>query len=332
MDEIFNMKKIFITGGGGYVGCALADYLSSIGFDVTVYDIFIYGKNVFKNLNNLNLIEGDIRNQDLLNKSLKNQDVVIHLACISNDPSFELNPTLGKSINYDAFEPLVKLSQKNDVKRFIYASSSSVYGIKSENNVTEDMSLEPLTDYSKFKAECENILFKYKSDEFTTVVIRPATVCGYSRRQRLDVIVNILTNLAYHKREISVFGGSQLRPNIHIKDMIRSYETIIKADKEKVNGEIFNAGWENKSVDEIALIVKNEIGDDIKIIKTETNDNRSYHISSEKIKNILNFSTKFSINDAVQDLKAAFEDKLLVNTLNNDLYFNIKKMNNLNLK
>ena len=326
------MKKIFITGGGGYVGCALADYLSSIGFDVTVYDIFIYGKNVFKNLNNLNLIEGDIRNQDLLNKSLKNQDVVIHLACISNDPSFELNPNLGKSINYDAFEPLVKLSQKNDVKRFIYASSSSVYGIKSENNVTEDMSLEPLTDYSKFKAECENILFKYKSDEFTTVVIRPATVCGYSRRQRLDVIVNILTNLAYHKREISVFGGSQLRPNIHIKDMIRSYETIIKADKEKVNGEIFNAGWENKSVDEIALIVKNEIGDDIKIIKTETNDNRSYHISSEKIKNILNFSTKFSINDAVQDLKAAFEDKLLVNTLNNDLYFNIKKMNNLNLK
>ena len=175
-------------------------------------------------------------------------------------------------------------------------------------------------------------MFKYKSDEFTTVVIRPATVCGYSRRQRLDVIVNILTNLAYHKREISVFGGSQLRPNIHIKDMIRSYETIIKADKEKVNGEIFNAGWENKSVDEIALIVKNEIGDDIKIIKTETNDNRSYHISSEKIKNILNFSTKFSINDAVQDLKAAFEDKLLVNTLNNDLYFNIKKMNNLNLK
>ena len=326
------MKKIFITGGGGYVGCALADYLSSIGFDVTVYDIFIYGKNVFKNLNNLNLIEGDIRNQDLLNKSLKNQDVVIHLACISNDPSFELNPNLGKSINYDAFEPLVKLSQKNDVKRFIYASSSSVYGIKSENNVTEDMSLEPLTDYSKFKAECENILFKYKSDEFTTVVIRPATVCGYSRRQRLDVIVNILTNLAYHKREISVFGGSQLRPNIHIKDMIRSYETIIKADKEKVNGEIFNAGWENKSVDEIALIVKNVIGDDIKIIKTETNDNRSYHISSEKIKNILNFSTKFSINDAVQDLKAAFEDKLLVNTLNNDLYFNIKKMNNLNLK
>ena len=112
MDEIFNMKKIFITGGGGYVGCALADYLSSIGFDVTVYDIFIYGKNVFKNLNNLNLIEGDIRNQDLLNKSLKNQDVVIHLACISNDPSFELNPNLGKSINYDAFEPLVKLSQK----------------------------------------------------------------------------------------------------------------------------------------------------------------------------------------------------------------------------
>ena len=196
-------------------------------FDVTVYDIFIYGKNVFKNLNNLNLIEGDIRNQDLLNKILKNQDV-IHLACISNDPSFELNPTLGKSINYDAFEPLVAISRREGVGRFIYASSSSVYGIKNEKNVTEDMSLEPLTDYSKFKAECETILNKYKSDEFITTVLRPSTVCGYAKRQRLDLVVNILTNHAFHNREIKVFGGSQLRPNIHIDDMVQSYISVLK--------------------------------------------------------------------------------------------------------
>ena len=234
-----------------------------------------------------------------------------------------MNPNLGKSINLDAFEPLVKISKKNNVKRFI-PSSSSVYGIKSEKNVTEDMSLEPLTDYSKFKADCEKILFKYTSDEFETVVIRPATVCGYSRRQRLDVIVNILTNLAFHKREITVFGGDQLRPNIHINDMIRAYETIL-SDKSKINEQIFNAGWENQSVNKISETVKKIIGDDIKIIKSKTDDNRSYHISSEKIKKILNFTTKFTIEDAVKDLKNKFEEKALNNALDNDLYFNIKE-------
>ena len=128
----------------------------------------------------------------------------------------------------DSFEPLVANSKNAGVKRFVYASSSSVYGIKEEKNVSEDMSLEPLTDYSKFKAKCEKILFKYKSDDFIASVIRPATVCGYSPRQRLDLVVNILSNLAYHKREISVFGGNQLRPNIHIKDMVRAYELLLK--------------------------------------------------------------------------------------------------------
>lgn len=325
-------KKIFITGGGGYVGCALSDYLTEKNYDVTVFDLFLYGKDVFKYRDRIKLIEGDIRNKDLLKKVIKDQDCLIHLACISNDPSFEMNPSLGKSINFDAFEPLVKISKENKVKRFIYASSSSVYGIKSEKNVTEEMSLEPLTDYSKFKADCEEVLQSYTSDDFETIVIRPATVCGYSKRQRLDVIVNILTNLAFHKREITVFGGDQLRPNINIKDMIRAYEALLEADKKIVNGQIFNAGWENKSVDQIANSVKKVIGPDVRVIKTKTNDNRSYHISSNKLKEILNFETKFTIDDAVNDLKKVFEKKILTNTLDNDLYFNIKRMKNLNIK
>ena len=332
MDEIFKMKKIFITGGGGYVGCELTDYLANIGYEVTVFDLFLYGKNVFSNNKNIKLIKGDIRNIELFKHSIKNHDAVIHLACISNDPSFELNPELGKSINFDAFEPIVNESLKSGIKRFIYASSSSVYGIKNESDVKENMSLEPLTDYSKFKADCEKILLKYNSKNFETVIIRPATVCGYSKRQRLDVIVNILTNLAFHKREITVFGGSQLRPNIHIKDMVRSYEYLLKADSNKINGQIFNAGWENMSVNDIALTVKESIGNDIKITTTPTDDNRSYHISSEKIKKELEFNTKFTISDAVNDLKKAFEKKLFQNTLNNELYFNIKMMNKLNLK
>ncbi len=326
------MKNIFITGGGGYVGSALTDYLINEGYNVTVYDLFLYGKDVFSSKKNINLIHGDIRDSELLKSSIKGHDAVIHLACISNDPSFELNAKLGKSINLDAFEPLVKASQAANVQRLIYASSSSVYGIKKEKNVSEEMSLKPLTDYSKFKAECEKILLNYKSDNFETVVIRPATVCGFSKRQRLDVIVNILTNLAYHKREITVFGGEQLRPNIHINDMLRSYLFLLKAKSNLVNGEIFNAGWENRSVNDIANNVKDNVGDDVKIIKTKTDDNRSYHISSEKIKNVLNFKTQFTIGDAVVDLVEAFKKKILLDTFSNDLYFNIKRMQKINLK
>ena len=239
------MKKIFITGGAGYVGAVMVPHLLDQGFKVTVLDLMIYGEHVLPKHNNLNAVKGDIRDQDLLKSLIPGHDVVIHLACISNDPSFEMNPSLGKSINLDAFEPLVDISKKAKVKRFFYASSSSVYGIKEEPNVHEEMDLEPLTDYSIFKADCEKILAKYQSDDFTTTTIRPATVCGYSPRQRLDVVVNILTNLAYHKREITIFGGDQLRPNIHIKDMVEAYMVLIRAPKEKIAGKIYNAGYEN---------------------------------------------------------------------------------------
>ena len=239
------MNKIFITGGAGYVGAVLVPYLLEEGYKLTVLDLMIYGVDVLPSHPNLNTIKGDIRDQTLLRELISDHDAVIHLACISNDPSFELNPDLGKSINLDAFRPLVEISKHADVQRFIYASSSSVYGIKEEPDVHEELTLEPLTDYSCFKADCEKILAEYQSDDFTTVTVRPATVCGYSPRQRLDVVVNILTNLAYHKREISVFGGDQLRPNIHIADMVEAYMVLLKAPKEKIAGKTFNAGYEN---------------------------------------------------------------------------------------
>ena len=269
------MSKIFITGGAGYVGCPLTNYLVKKGHKVTVLDLMIYGEKILKASKNLILIKGDIRDTKLLNEVLPGHDVLIHLACISNDPSFELNPSLGKSINLDPFKPLVEISIKSKIKKFIYASSSSVYGIKDIKNVNENCELEPLTDYSKFKVDCEDILKKYSSDDFCTSIIRPATVCGYSSRQRLDVVVNILTNLAYHKREISIFGGTQLRPNIHIEDMVRAYDALIEAPQEKVSGEIFNAGYENSSVLKLANTVKNIIGEDVKLNTKPTNDNRS---------------------------------------------------------
>ena len=324
--------KIFLIGGGGYVGSALVPKLIDLGHEVTVYDLFIYGKEVLEKNSNLTLIEGDIRDINLLSKSLKNHDSIIHLACISNDPSFELNPKLGKSINLDCFRPLVEVAVKENIKRFIYASSSSVYGIKKEKNVTETLTLEPLTDYSKFKVECEKILSEFTSDEFETVIIRPATVCGYAKRQRLDVVVNILTNLAFNKRKIKVFGGDQLRPNIHIQDMANIYIEVLKAEKKLVNGEIFNAGYDNFTVSDIALTVKEVIGSDIEIETLPTDDNRSYHVSSEKIKKTLNFTPKHTIKDAIRDLKKAFEEKKLPDSLVNSKYFNIKKMQEIKLK
>lgn len=325
-------KKIFVTGGAGYVGGILIPRLLQDGHSVTVLDLMIYGEEVLPNNVNLKAIKGDIRDQSVLRDLIPGHDIVIHLACISNDPSFEMNPDLGKSINLDAFRPLVEISRDNFVERFIYASSSSVYGVKEEPNVHEEMSLEPLTDYSIFKADCEKILLEYQSKDFTTVTIRPATVCGYSPRQRLDVVVNILTNLAFHKREITIFGGSQLRPNIHIKDMAEAYLSLINAPKEKVAGEIFNAGYENHSVRQIGEMVKEAIGQDVVLKTVPTDDNRSYHVSSEKMKKVLGFTATNTIRDACLELKHAFETGLLPNSLEDELYFNIKRMQSLDMK
>jgi nucleoside-diphosphate-sugar epimerase len=323
--------KILVTGGAGYVGCVLTPHLLKQGHTVTVLDLFIYGDNLLPKHNNLRTVSGDIRDRQLVESIMEGHDTVIHLACISNDPSFELNPDLGRSINLDAFEPLVKISVDSGVKRFIYASSSSVYGVKDVQDVNEDMALEPLTDYSKFKVDCENILGRYQSDNFCTVTLRPATVCGYSPRQRLDVVVNILTNLAYHKREITVFGGEQLRPNIHIGDMVNAYDLLLSAPTSVIAGDVFNAGYENHTVNQLAEMVRDAVGQDVKILRQDTEDNRSYHVSSQKIASKLGFQPSFTIQDAVVDLINAFDKKLLENTLENEMYFNIKRMQSLSL-
>lgn len=329
--------NILVIGGAGYVGSKLIPKLLEKKHKVKVYDLYIFGENVFdefRNDKNLTEIKADVRDFKKLDKALKGIDVIIHLACISNDPSFELNPLLGKSINLDAFEPCVKLAKKNNVKRFIYASSSSVYGVKKEPNVTEDMSLEPLTDYSKFKGECEKILLRYMDDKFECCILRPATVCGYAKRQRLDVIVNILTNNAYHNGIIKIVGGKQLRPNIHIDDMVNAYIAVLEAPKEKIQGQIFNAGYENHSVEELSLKVKDRVSRKRKVSVeyVPTNDNRSYQISSEKIEKILGFKPQYTIENAVDGLVEAFETKKLVDPLNNKQYFNIATMKEINLE
>ncbi len=325
------MKKIFIPGGAGYVGTVLAEILLKLNYKVTVYDLFIYGDHI-KDHPNLKKIKGDIRDLKKITNSVKDHNIVIHLACISNDPSYDLNPKLSKSINYDCFENFVKAAKENEIERFIYASSSSVYGIKKEKNVYEDMKLEPLTDYSVYKVMCENILNKYSSENFITINARPSTVCGFSKRQRFDLVVNILTNQAYHTKKIKVFGGDQLRPNIHINDMCQAYVDLIKADSSLVNRQAFNIGFENFPVLEIANIVKKNMDHEVLLEKVSTDDIRSYHVSSEKIKSTINFKTKHDIDSAVRDLKNAFKNNFFKNPLTNEEYFNIKKMQKINLE
>ena len=328
-------KKILVTGGAGYVGSVLVPKLLNAGYSVNVLDLYLFGKESLSKVRNnpkLNEFIGDIRNVETIKKAVKECSSVIHLACISNDPSFELNPLLGKSINYDAFPELLNISIDSGVQRFIYASSSSVYGLKEEENVTENLSLKPLTDYSKYKALCEEILLKNKNNNFTPLILRPATVCGYSPRQRLDLIVNILTNHAFNNRKIQVFGGEQKRPNIHIQDMTDLYLKCLEYPKELIDSQIFNAGYENFTVNETANIIQEIIGEDVLINTVPTNDNRSYHISSEKIYNQLNFKPQYGIKNAVNDMLSAFQNNLIINPMTNNNYYNIKVMQSMNLK
>jgi nucleoside-diphosphate-sugar epimerase len=327
------IKNVLVTGGAGYVGAVLVPLLLDAGYRVKVLDLYMYGDVLASSKGNPNLeeIKGDIRDTALLRRALPGTDAVIHLACISNDPSFELNPELGKSINYDAFIDLVKISKDSGVKRFIYASSSSVYGIKDEENVTEELALKPLTDYSKYKAMCEDVLMREKAPGFTILTVRPATVCGYSPRLRLDLTVNILTNHAVNTRTIKVFGGDQMRPNIHIDDMTRVYKEALEWPSEAIDGKIYNVGYHNFKVREIADMVKSVIGPEINIVTTPTDDNRSYRVSSEKIKRELGFAPRRSLVDAVSDLQTAFDRNLIPDSMSDDRYFNIKLMQRIKL-
>lgn len=327
--------KIFVTGGAGYCGHVLVPELLSEGHKVTVFDTFWFGDYLAEHVN-LKKVKGDIRDLKLLESELQGNEVVLHLAAIANDASFELDERLSTSINFNAFGPLVELAKKSGIQRFIYASSSSVYGVSDKPNVTEDHELVPLTLYNKYKGLCEPILFEFTDSNFIGTVFRPATVCGYSPRQRLDLSVNILTNHAFHNSNIRVFGGKQRRPNLHVKDYSRVCRTIISADPLKVQNQIFNVGEQNLSIEKLALMVQQTVAtfkgiskDKIGIQFEDSDDQRSYHINSDKIAQSLGFRPNYSVEQAIQDLCNAFKETRFVNPMSNTLHFNVKRMKEL---
>lgn len=313
------MSKILVTGGCGFVGSALVPELLRLDHEVVVMDLQWFGNTLPDDHDNLLVVKEDIRNENAVRHYIRGCDAVIHLACISNDVSLELNPELGKSINFDCFEPLVITAREAGVSRFIYASSSSVYGIKTDDRVTEDLSLEPMTDYARFKAECEPILFEYAGNMCATA-IRPGAVCGYAPRLRLDLVVNMLTAQAYFNNKITVLGGEQLRSHIHIDDMVRCYIELLDAPREKIDGQIFNVSGENISVLDLANI----IGGEIEILPTE--DKRSYHIDSAKIYEAIGFRAEKNVLDAINDLRDNFP---AITTPFSAKYINIKRMKEL---
>ncbi|MBM4437329.1 MAG: NAD(P)-dependent oxidoreductase [Actinobacteria bacterium] len=333
-------RRILVTGGAGYVGAVLVPKLLERGHDVRVLDLYIYGDGVFGphcNHPALEEVRGDIRDTDVVGACLRDCDTVIHLACISNDPSCDLDPRLSRSINYDAFIPLVQMCKSQGVERFVFASSSSVYGLSDAPNVTEDHPRIPVTDYNRYKAMCEDVLEKEQAPGFGAVVIRPATVCGYSPRLRLDLSVNILTNHAVNKGVITVFGGAQYRPNLHIQDMADLYVQLMEEPAERIAGKVFNVGYQNRTVSEIAEIVKGTVEavcpdrGPIPIQTTRTDDVRSYRISCDRIARELGFRPRWTIEDATRGLCQAFAAGKVPDALTSSRYYNVTRMKEIGL-
>lgn len=326
-------NHVFITGGAGYVGSALVPSLLEKGHKVTVYDLFIYG-DVLKKHPDLTLVKGDIRDAKAITKAAKGADAFIHLACISNDPSFDLDPQLGRSINFEAFPNIITACTKNKVKRLIVASSTSQYGIKPVGfEVTEETEADPITDYAKYKVECERLLNNTDVGDLEYVFVRPATLCGYAPRLRLDLSVNILTINALLTNKIKIFGGEQMRPALNMKDMIRFYELMLEAPKEKVHKQAFNVADKNMTIQQIAELVKKVINDPaITFEVTPSDDKRSYHVNTDKMKKVLGFEVKYGIDEAIKSLIKAHKEGLIIDGLNNPFYYNIKRMKEVQLK
>lgn len=311
--------KILVTGGCGYKGTVLTQKLLEQGNDVTVVDTQWFG-NHLEDHARLEIIKGDVRETDKI--PLDGVDTVIHLANIANDPGVELNPSLSWEVNVLATQQLADKSVRSGVQQFIFASSGSVYGIKEEAEVTEDLPLVPISVYNKTKMVAERVLLSFQKD-IQIHCIRPATVCGWSPRMRLDVSVNMLTLQALKNGVITVFGGQQTRPNIHIQDMIGVYQHFL--ENPNLDSGCYNAGFENISILDIAQQVVKKIPADIQV--TDSNDPRSYRQNSDKLM-ATGFLPQYSVADAIDDVINRYKDGHLVDS---DQCYTVRWMKQLNL-
>lgn len=328
-------KRVFVTGGAGYVGSLLVPSLLDKGYEVIVYDLFLYGDNLPESPK-LQKIKGDIRDKEKLKMAAKGADAFIHLACISNDPSFDLDPELGKSINWGAFPNVLEAARDGGAKRFILASSTSQYGVKPKNvKVTEETEAEPITDYARYKLECEKIILTRPElvGNMEYVFVRPSTLCGYAPRLRLDLSVNTLTINALVNHKMRIKGGNQMRPTMNIKDMVRFYELMLEAPSELIDRQSFNVSYTNASILQFAQMVRDVLEDEtIGFEMIPSDDPRSYHVDAGKIKKVLGFEFKYSVKDAIKSIVEAHKEGKIKDGLNNPMYYNVKLMRETRLK
>jgi len=305
-------KDILVTGGAGYIGAVLVPELLAEGYRVTVFDAFLYGTNPDSDPivhEHCTKICGDIRDFALVDRVLEEGgfDAVVHLAAISNDPSSELDHEVTETVNLRAVEHLMHAAKKHGVKRFLYASSASVYGIKDDENVSEELSLDPITIYAKCKAEGEKILNSLVDDTFEGVSVRSATVCGHSPRLRLDLTINLLTDQALTDQRIRVFGGAQMRPNVHIRDLTAFYRLLLRVPADKISGKAFNVSRQNASVMSLAEMIRDEIDPSLPIDTVPSEDPRSYHLSADRARDELGFEPQRDLVTAVRELRRAYQ-------------------------
>lgn len=321
--------SVAVIGGAGHVGSALVPRLLDLGHAVRVLDLFWYGDDIFRAHSHhpsLTRHRLDVRDAARVADALRGTDVVIHLACISNDASYDLNPAFSRSINLDSFGPVVRAAERAGVRRFIFASSSSVYGSRSEGDVTEDTPTAPMTGYSTCKLECEQILLAGASP-MERVVLRPATVCGYAPRMRFDLTVNLLTAHALVNNRIRIYGGQQFRPHLHIADMVSAYTTVLTADRTRIDGKIFNVGFQNRTVEDVAFLIRDCLQPrPIEVIHDPHPDIRSYRVNGDKIRRELGFVPGHTVEDAVRSVAQAFQTENFENPLSADRYHNVRTM------
>jgi nucleoside-diphosphate-sugar epimerase len=334
---VSDLKHVLVTGGTGYVGARLLPHLLAAGRRVRSLDLSLYGDYAIEALKaderwgewegRFSHVDGDVRDPAAVQEAMAGVDTVIHLAAISNDPTGEIDDTLTRQMNFDCVGLLVSLAREAGVKRFINASSSSVFGIKEETDVVETLEPEPISAYSRYKMLAEWIVIAAATPEFTTVNVRPATVCGYSPRQRFDLTVNKLTADAIRKGVITVHGGQQRRPNVSMTDVIHLYNTLIDAPTERINGRTFNFGFENHKIIDIAKIIQDELSDlEVEIKITDVHDQRDYHISSAKLQRALGYEPVGSIRQAVAEVRKALLEDGLFSDIDAPQHYNMKSM------
>jgi nucleoside-diphosphate-sugar epimerase len=323
------MKRVLITGGAGYIGSVLTSKLLELGFELVILDTCFYtdiGISALLHHPSLRVVKGDIRDLAAVKTSLKGVDCVVHLAAIANDPSAELHPRLTRQINLESYPILLDEACAAGARTFINLSSIGVYGINYDNNVTEDDPINPLTEYSRCKAKSEALVQQYNNDRFTTVSLRCGTICGWSPRMRFDLCTNTLAAYAISKKKLTVWGGAQKRPQIHLEDVSDFIIKLLTMPAIQIGGKIFNAAGYNTTVQEIAETIKEVMNGNLELTSGPArSDERTYHVSSERIRKELGLTMKKTVKDAVGDIMKAYQDGLWVNA-DDPIYHNIQRM------